>query len=57
MNIGRRGGMWEEDYEFDSLLVECEISVYGKARSVPWTVDPFTGLAFYGVSGVEMRSY
>ena len=57
MNIGRRDGMWEEDYEFDSLLVECEISVYGKARSVPWTVDPFTGLAFYGVSGVEMRSY
>ena len=56
-NIGRRGGMWEKDYEFDSMFVECEVSVYGKTRSVPQTVDPFTGLAFYGVSGIEMKSY
>lgn len=34
-NIGSRGGMWEEDYEFDSMLVACEISVYGKTRSFP----------------------
>lgn len=49
--------MWEEDYAFHSMLVECEISVYGKTRSVPQTVDPFTGLALYGVSGIEMKSY
>ena len=48
--------MWEKDYEFDSMLVECEISVYGKTRSVPQTVDPFTGLALYGVSGIDAKN-
>lgn len=35
VNVGRRGGMWAEDYEFDAVLVECEVSICGISRSVP----------------------